>query len=191
MLLASPTDYETLRRDFRWRIPSRYNIAVDICDRWASAEPERTAIIEVTQDWRVTPVSFGALRSDSNRLANALRAQGVERGDRIAILLPQGRAVLTAHLAAYKLGAIAVPLAALFGVDALAYRLSDAAAKVLITDAAGLAKIALIAEPLAGAGARDLDRWCRHGGAQDWHRAAGGGAARISRPSIPLPTTRR
>ncbi|WP_306228290.1 AMP-binding protein [Bosea beijingensis] len=147
-MLPDLTDYAALREGFRWRIPNRYNIAVDVCDRWATIEPGRPAIIEVSQDWQVTPVSFGWLREHSNRLANALRARGVGRGDRIAILLPQGRAVLTAHLAAYKLGAIAVPLAALFGVDALAYRLTDSAAKVVVTNAAGLAKLGEITQPL-------------------------------------------
>ncbi|MDP3408403.1 AMP-binding protein [Bosea sp. (in: a-proteobacteria)] len=147
-MLSDLRDHPALRRAFRWQIPLRYNIGVDVCDRWAAIDPGRTAIIEVSQDWRVTPVSFGAMRDASNRLANGLQARGVQRGDRIAILLPQGRCVLTAHLAAYKLGAIAVPLAALFGVDALAYRLADSAAKVLVTDAAGLAKTRQIAAPL-------------------------------------------
>ncbi|POR50028.1 acetyl-CoA synthetase [Bosea psychrotolerans] len=167
MILPDLRDFDGLRAAFRWRIPARYNIAVDICDRWAQAEPQRTAIIEVSQDWRVSPVSFGHLREQSNRLANALRARGVERGDRIAILLPQGRSVLTAHLAAYKLGAIAVPLAALFGVDALAYRLGDAAAKVLITDAAGLIKLGQIAEPLPELGLV-ISTDGAQGAAQDW-----------------------
>ncbi|WP_103719484.1 acyl-CoA synthetase [Bosea psychrotolerans] len=166
-MLPDLRDFDGLRAAFRWRIPARYNIAVDICDRWAQAEPQRTAIIEVSQDWRVSPVSFGHLREQSNRLANALRARGVERGDRIAILLPQGRSVLTAHLAAYKLGAIAVPLAALFGVDALAYRLGDAAAKVLITDAAGLIKLGQIAEPLPELGLV-ISTDGAQGAAQDW-----------------------
>jgi acetyl-CoA synthetase len=148
LILPDFRDYGRLRDAFRWQIPQRYNIATDVCDRWAAIEPNRTAIIEVTNDWRVTPVSFGHLREQSNRLANALHVRGVGRGDRIAILLPQGRCVLAAHLAAYKLGAIAVPLAALFGVDALAYRLGDSGAKVLMTDAAGLAKTRQIAEPL-------------------------------------------
>ncbi|KPH80069.1 AMP-binding protein [Bosea vaviloviae] len=147
-MLPELRDHQALRRAFRWQIPPRYNIAGDVCDRWAALDPDRTAIVEVSRDWQVSPVSFGHLREASNRLANALRARGVARGDRIAILLPQGRCVLTAHLAAYKLGAIAVPLAALFGVDALAYRLGDCGAGVLITDAAGLAKTREIAEPL-------------------------------------------
>ncbi len=148
MILPDLTDYAALREGFRWRIPDRYNIAVDVCDRWAAIAPDRPAIIEVSTDWQVSPVSFSWLREHSNRLANALRARGVGRGDRIAILLPQGRAVLAAHLAAYKLGAIAVPLAALFGVDALAYRLTDSGAKVVVTNAGGLAKLGQITQPL-------------------------------------------
>ncbi|WP_108051595.1 AMP-binding protein [Bosea sp. 124] len=147
-MLPDFRDHAALRAAFSWQIPQRYNIAVDVCDRWAAIDPHRTAIIEVARDWQATPVSFGALREASNRLANALRARGVVQGDRVAILLQQGRCVLTAHLAAYKLGAIAVPLASLFGVDALAYRLGDSGAKVLVTDAAGLAKLRQITEPL-------------------------------------------
>ncbi|RDJ20812.1 AMP-dependent synthetase [Bosea caraganae] len=171
-MLPDLRDYDRLRAEFRWRIPERYNIAVDVCDRWAEREPGRTAIIEVAPDWRATPVSFGTLREQSNQLANALRARGIARGDRVAILLPQGRAVLVSHLAAYKLGAIAVPLAALFGVDALAYRLGDSGAKAIVTNAVGLAKLRQIAEPPAelelavstdGAGA----------GAEDWERLLG------------------
>ena len=141
-------DHQALRRAFHWQIPSRYNIATEVCDRWAVLDANRPAIIEVSRDWRVTPVSFGALREASDRLADGLRRRGVQAGDRIAILLPQGRCVLTAHLAAYKIGAIAVPLAALFGVDSLAYRLLDSGAKVLVTDAPGLAKRRQIAQPL-------------------------------------------
>ncbi|KPF67672.1 AMP-dependent synthetase [Bosea sp. AAP35] len=147
-MLPELRDHQALRDAFRWQIPPRYNIAADMCDRWAALDPDRPAIIEVSLDWQVTPVSFGHLREASNRLANALHSRGVVSGDRIAILLPQGRCVLTAHLAASKLGAIAVPLAALFGVDALAYRLADSGAKVLVTDASGLAKVSQITEPL-------------------------------------------
>lgn len=147
-MLPDIRDYERLRAAFRWRIPERYNIGVDCCDRWAAVDPGKIAILEVQPDWSIVPVSYGELRVQSNRLANALRKRGVGEGDRVAILLPQGRLVPIAHMAAYKLGAIAVPLAALFGADALSYRLRDCGAKALITNAAGLAKLGQIEEPL-------------------------------------------
>ena len=131
---------------FRWDIPARYNIGVDVCDRWGSIEPERPAIREVAADGTVGTVTFGQLRADSNRLADALQARGIRVGDRVAVLLPQSAAVMVAHAAAYKLGAIALPLAGLFGPEALAYRLSDSGARACITDAAGLAKLAAIRE---------------------------------------------
>jgi acetyl-CoA synthetase len=65
----------------------------------------------------------------------------------VAIMLPQGRAVPVAHMAVYKLGAIAVPLANLFGVDAIGYRLKNSGAAALITNAAGLAKVRFIPPP--------------------------------------------
>jgi acetyl-CoA synthetase len=147
-VLPAVRDYDALCRQFRWQLPATYNIGVDVCDRWAEFDPRRTAIIHLTPDGRWEEVSFDALRESSNRLANALRAHGVARGDRVAILLPQMPEVATVHIAVYKLAAIALPLAMLFGVDAIAYRLQNSGAKVLITNAQGLAKLAAIRSEL-------------------------------------------
>ena len=141
-VLPAARDYGTLYQSFRWQIPARYNIGVDVCDRWAEIDPARTAIFNLGAEGAVEQVSYGALREASNRLANALAARGIGRGDRIALLLAQGPAVAVSHVAIYKLGAIALPLAMLFGVDAIAYRLQDSGARALITNAQGLAKLA-------------------------------------------------
>jgi len=141
-VLPAARDYGALYRSFRWQIPARYNIGVDVCDRWAEIDPARTAIFNLGADGAVEEVSYGALREASNRLANALAARGIGRGDRIALLLAQGPAVAVSHIAIYKLGAIALPLAMLFGVDAIAYRLQDSGARALITNVQGLAKLA-------------------------------------------------
>jgi acetyl-CoA synthetase len=140
-MLPDIRDYDALYREFRWPKLARYNIGVDVCDRWATAEPDRLAIIHVRADGGTEEISYGTLRDGSNRLANTLRAHGIARGDRVAILLPQAPEAAVAHIAIYKLGAIALPLAILFGVDALSYRLQNAGAKAVITNAAGLAKL--------------------------------------------------
>ena len=146
--MLKPADsYEALVAGFRWEIPARFNIATAACDIWAAQEPGRPAVIEVQPSGRARTFSYADLSDASKRLASALKARGVRPGDRIAIMLPQGRFVPIVHFAAYRMGAIAVPMAALFGVDALAYRLGDCGAKVLVTDAAGLAKIRRIGEP--------------------------------------------
>jgi len=145
-LVPSP-DFAGLTEGFRWRIPPDLNIVEEACDRWARREPDRLALIELASGGAV-PVTYGMLAQLSLRLASALARRGVRRGDRIAILLPQGRHVPATHFAAYRLGAVAVPLAALFGIDALSYRLRDSGARVLVTDAAGLAKLRRIQAPL-------------------------------------------
>ena len=76
-----------------------------------------------------------------NRLSNALAALGVSRGERVAIVLPQRPETAIAHLACHQLGAIAMPLSALFGPEALEYRLADAEAAVAIVDAVALANL--------------------------------------------------
>ena len=141
-LLPQAPDFDSLYRKFRWEIPERYNIGVDICDRWAAAEPERLAILNVRPDWQVERITCRWLRETSDRLANVLRANGVERGDRVALMLPQTPEVAATHIAIYKLGAVVLPIATLFGPDALAYRLENSGAKALLTNAQGLAKLA-------------------------------------------------
>ena len=141
-VLPAARSYDALYRSFRWQVPAHYNIGVDVCDRWAQTEPGRTAIFNVRSDGGIEEISYGALRETSNRLANALAGRGIRRGDRVAILLPQGPAVAAGHIAIYKLGAIALPLAILFGNEAISYRLKDSGARVLITNAQGLEKLA-------------------------------------------------
>ncbi|MBV8848574.1 MAG: acyl-CoA synthetase [Methylobacteriaceae bacterium] len=147
-MLPDIREYDRLIREFRWNIPPRYNIGVDVCDRWADRSPNQAAILEVNAHGDVKPATYGELRERSNRLANALAARGVTRGDRVAVLLSQMHQTAVAHIAIYKMGAIAVPLAALFGVDALEYRLRDAGVKALVTNAAGATKVAGIRDDL-------------------------------------------
>ncbi len=146
-MLPVGTDYQDLRSRFAWAIPEQFNIATGVCDRHADGS-RRLALIEVHDKDAVTHHSFDDLKSASNRLANGLRAKGIGSGDRIGILLGQRVETLIAHLAIYKLGAIAVPLFSLFGPDALAYRLSDSGMRALITDPAGVEKISAIRDDL-------------------------------------------
>ena len=143
-LLGAARDYERLCASFGWQIPAQYNIGVDVCDRWAEREPHRTAILNVHADGPIEEISYGNLREQSNRLANVLAAYGINRGDRVAILLPQGPAAAISHIAVYKMGAVALPLALLFGIDAVAYRLADSGARAVITNAQGVAKLPAI-----------------------------------------------
>jgi acetyl-CoA synthetase len=140
-LLPASRDFAAIRRDFRWTVPDDANIGTAICDRWANHDPDRTALIWKRPDGVAEKISYGRLQAKSNRFANVLKAHGIRRGDRVALILAQGPAAAIAHIAIYKIGAIAVPLAMLFGVDALAYRLRDSGAVAVISNLTGLAKL--------------------------------------------------
>lgn len=138
------TESGTLARyltgDFKLDVPTFFNVAQDVCTKWADGS-QRLALIEEDHDGQVRRFSFDQLDSLSNRLANVFGGAGVQLLDRVAVLLPQSVETAIAHLAAYKVGAIIVPLFSLFGPDSLHYRLNDSGARFLITDAAGLEKV--------------------------------------------------
>lgn len=139
-MLSRRETVEATRAGFEWQIPTHFNIGVDVCDRWADAAPDRIALVDVNSDGRCKEYSFEDLRASSNRLANVLDSK-IQVGDRVAILLPQSLETAVSHIAAYKAGAIALPLFTLFGPDALKYRLQDSGAKVVITNAEGARRI--------------------------------------------------
>ena len=132
-VLPHATTYDEAFARFHWSIPQNFNIATDVCDRHAG-DPARLAMIYEDEDGQVSQHSFAEFRARSNQLARALKRLGTERGDRVGIVLSQRPETATVHLAAYKLGAIALPLATLFGPEALEYRLRNAGVKVVVTD---------------------------------------------------------
>jgi acetyl-CoA synthetase len=127
-----------LARRFSWRVPERFNIATHTVDRMARMTPLAVALVEPQRDRAVT---FAALKEASDRLANAFRAGGVRPGDRIGVLLRQSLECALVHLAAYKLGAITVPLSVLFGADALAHRLEDSGTRLLVAERRSLERV--------------------------------------------------
>ncbi|MDJ1016065.1 MAG: AMP-binding protein [Paracoccaceae bacterium] len=142
-------DWSEIQRDFVWDVPSNFNIADACCASWAKADPDRTAIIDIEEDEVREVWTFARLDDAARRLASAMADEGVRRGDRVAVLLTQSPAVMVAHFAAMKLGAIVLPLFTLFGEDALAFRLEDSGAVLAVTDDAQIDKLI--------AAARDTD----------------------------------
>ncbi len=132
--------YAALFEGFRWDIPARLNMAVQVCDDWAAREPDRLAIRDLSGAG-AREVSYGALRAMADALALELVARGVVRGDRVGVLRSQGAWCAAAHIAIWKIGAISIPLFKLFKHDALLSRVGDAGARVVVTDAEGAAML--------------------------------------------------
>jgi acetyl-CoA synthetase len=135
-----PSSWKEVRDRFRWNIPEYFNIASACCDRHAS-DPTRLALIYENDSGAVESWTFRQIQQAANRLSNALNELGVRAGDRVGIVLPQRPETAIAHIALYKLGAIALPLANLFGPEALKYRLSDSGAIAVIADAENRPKL--------------------------------------------------
>ena len=147
-MLRQGETYDEVQQRFQWDIPEFYNIGVDVCDKHAQTRPDDLALIYHTGDGAPQRYSFGHLRALSNQLANVFIAKGLNRGDRVGILLPQAPETAIVHIAAYKAGLVAVPLFTLFGQDALAYRLSSSGARLLITGRDSLEKLSDIRSDL-------------------------------------------
>jgi len=147
LLDKSMGDWEAIYRDFRWEIPECFNMAEVVCDRHAHG-PDKLALYYEDESGKEERYTFREIQEQANRFANALQGLGIDRGDRVGIILPQRPETAVAHVAIYKIGAIAIPLANLFGPDALQYRLSDSSAKAVITDGENLPKIHKIRDEL-------------------------------------------
>ena len=142
-MLKPGRNYDEVYDAFFWQIHEFYNIGVDICDKWAH-QRYRLALIYENEKGRVEKYTFWDLKNLSNQCANGLKALGFGRGDRLGILLPQCPETAISHIAAYKIGAIAIPLFTLFGTEALEYRLCNSQARGIVTDSANLPKILAI-----------------------------------------------
>ncbi|CAG9165821.1 Acetyl-coenzyme A synthetase [Cupriavidus laharis] len=129
-------DYQALYDTFRWQVPEHFNLAEACCGRWARdpATADRFAIYTEHEDGRRDAFSFAHLQAEANRLSAALRGVGVQRGDRVAIVMPQRIETAIAYMAISQLGAIATPLSMLFGPEALAYRIGHSESVVAIAD---------------------------------------------------------
>lgn len=150
-MLPRARTYAELRAKFRWRIPARFDIPSATVDRHADGSG-REAVVELDAASNRRVWTFDRIAADSRRVANLFEACGIARGDRVAILLGQRIETLIAHLGAWRLGAVTVPLFSLFGPDALEYRLRDSGARLIVTDPEGARKIAAIRDRLPDLG---------------------------------------
>jgi len=146
-MLTQASSYDDLYSNFRWDIPARFNIATACCDRYADGSG-RLALVYLDESGRASRTSFDELRRASSRFANVLKADGLIRGDRVAVFLSQSLELPIAHLAAFRSGLVSVPLFTLFGEDALEFRLGNSGAKAVVTDEGGWEKLSKIRDRL-------------------------------------------
>lgn len=129
-------NHAALHAGFRWLVPEQFNIAQACCQRWAQAADatKRIAVHAYEPGLAGQFLTYAELQQQADRLSNVLRQQGVNRGDRVAIVLPQRFETAVAYMAVLQMGAVAMPLSQLFGPQALEFRLQDSEAVLAICD---------------------------------------------------------
>src|SRR6187401_724821 len=125
--------YEEICAEHEWRVPPRYNIAEDCCDKHP---PDKLAMIHERFDGVQRELTWGELQELSNQAANLLEAHGVVRGDRVAVVLPATPETAAIFFGAWKLGALLLSMSVLYGDDGIRHRLEDSQPRVLVTDEA-------------------------------------------------------
>ncbi len=127
-------DLDDARARHRWIIPDDYSVVGDCLLRHQHRADDTCLVFEDDRG-QVQRWSWGKMLEAVNRFANALRALGVRRGDVVAVYLPQRPETAIAHFAAYRLGAISLPISKLFAPDAVRFRLAHVRAKVFVAEA--------------------------------------------------------
>jgi acetyl-CoA synthetase len=137
-------NWAAMHAGFRWQVPPQFNIAQVCCTRWAQGDDaERRVAIRAHAATQST-LSYAELQREANAMSNLLVALGVQRGDRVAIVMPQRFETAIAYMAVFQLGAVAMPLSMLFGPEALEYRLQDSEAVVALCDESSIANVAQV-----------------------------------------------
>ena len=142
--------YAAMHQGFRWQVDEHFNIAEVCCSRWARAEAghaDATKVIAVHAHKTGATGTFhtySELQTAADALSHVLAGLGVQRGDRVAIVMPQRFETAVAYMAVFQMGAVAMPLSMLFGPEALQYRLYDSEAVVAICDESSIASVQAI-----------------------------------------------
>ncbi|WP_068635393.1 AMP-binding protein [Thauera butanivorans] len=163
-LLAHRTDYDAAYRSFHWPVLNEFNWALDYFDG-SLARTDGAALLVVDESGSQTRISFGEMSQRSNQVANFLRALGVQRGDRILIMLGNVVPLWEATLAAIKLGAVVVPTTTLVTPKDLRDRIERGRIAHILCAAQDTHKFA----GLAG----ELTRICTDGPVDGWMELQG------------------
>lgn len=117
-----------------WFKGGRYNYVHDAVDKHArSARANATAVLWEGEEGQSRRLTYAELYAEVNQVANALKALGIGKGDRVGIFMPLTPECAIATLACSKIGAIYIPIFSGYAAAAVAARLNDAEAKLLIT----------------------------------------------------------
>ncbi len=160
------TDYEAERRNFHLEVPEYFNFATDVIGKWAS-DPNKLAMLWIGQNGEERQLTFAHFAERSSRAANAFARLGIQKGDRVLVMLPRIPEWWESVLGLMKIGAIPIPSTTLLTPKDIQFRAEVAEVAAFITDSEGAekfdqvrsecptVKVAILVEPNADVGGRE------------------------------------
>lgn len=122
----SVVDENGLLIDFKLKIPENYNFGYDVVDEMARLAPDDTALVYTNPEKDEKTFTFGDIGRLSNKAANALRSQGIKKGDKVLVILKRNYEYWYVVPALHKLGAVVIPATNMLTVEDIAYRVETA-----------------------------------------------------------------
>lgn len=142
--IASRADYDRLRQSFQWDQRAEFNFGLDVVDAWASKRPDATALWWLGSQ-EPEKRSWAEISQRSSKIALSLLALGLNRGDRVLVMLPKIVPWWETMIGLLKAGLVAMPGTSLLTPRDLEYRLKLSEASAVVTDEHGAEKIDAIA----------------------------------------------
>ena len=124
--------YEDLYKNFKITIPNDFNFAYDVVDEYAKTEPKREALVWCDDNDESHIFTFKDLSLASQRTANFLVEQGIQKGDRVMLILRRRYEFWFFLLALHRIGAIAIPATNMLAAEDLEYRFNAAEIKMVV-----------------------------------------------------------
>ncbi len=133
--VTCPTNYATyddFNKKFHIDRPESFNFAYDVADLISTQEPDRLAVLWTDETGEVIRYTFGELKDESDRAANLLTSLGVQKGDKVMLVLRRHLQFWPIIMALHKIGAVAVPATHLLTEKDVLYRVNAAKIKLMI-----------------------------------------------------------
>ena len=129
--------YEDFLHNFRINVPENFNFAYDVLDVIAEEEPEKRALQWAHMDGRERAFTFAEIARLSKQAANLFVRLGIQKGDKVMLVLRRHYTFWIAIMALCRIGAVAVPATHLLTKKDIVYRANCAGIKMVVTSAEG------------------------------------------------------
>ena len=126
-----------LLKEISFKGEEQFNFAFDIVDALGRQQPEKLAMLHLSEDGTERRFTFQDMKKESARVANYFKAMGIRRGDRVMLVLKRHYQYWFAVLALHKLGAVAIPATNQLLEKDFAYRFQAGKVKAILCTADG------------------------------------------------------